>query len=147
MHLPTHLEPALAYARRGWRVYPIHGIYNGCCTCRRPNCDNPAKHPLETGGFKAASCEEQTLRQWFRGVANVGLATGAASGLLVLDIDPKHGGDASLAFLEAQHGSLPPTPTVTTGGGGRHFYFRYPNVGLIASDSNRWPGIDVRATR
>ena len=57
------------------------------------------------------------------GLCNWGIATGEGSGVWVLDIDPRHGGDKTLAQLEAQHGPLPLTPTVGTGGGGKQFYF------------------------
>ena len=52
--------------------------------------------------------------------------SGIISGLVVLDIDPKNGGDANLEELELRHGPLPDTWKVATGGGGSHFYFAYP---------------------
>ena len=45
-------------------------------------------------------------------------------GLAVLDVDPRHGGAVALEELLAQHGPLPETPLVLTGGGGQHYYFR-----------------------
>src|SRR5690606_28644025 len=57
--------------------------------------------------------------------ANVGVVTGAVSGLLVLDVDPAHGGDTSLARLEHEFGEIEPTLECLTGGGGRHLYFRH----------------------
>ena len=41
--------------------------------------------------------------------ANVGIATGAISGVVVLDIDPRHGGDDTLEALQAQYNKLPDT--------------------------------------
>ena len=58
--------------------------------------------------------------------ANVGIATGRASGIWALDIDPDHGGDATLAGLLAEHGPLPETRTHRTGSGGTHYVFSYP---------------------
>ena len=52
--------------------------------------------------------------------------SGIISGLVVLDIDPKNGGDANLEELELRHGPLPDTWKVATGGGGSHYYFAYP---------------------
>jgi hypothetical protein len=68
------------------------------------------------------------VEHWFRRWpdANVGIVTGAISGLVVLDVDAAHGGDASLAVLEREHGALEPTVECLTGGGGRHLYFRHP---------------------
>ena len=54
--------------------------------------------------------------------ANLGIATGGPTNLVVIDIDPRHGGDRSLSDLERQHGRLPRTYTVKTGSGGSHLY-------------------------
>lgn len=53
------------------------------------------------------------------------MPTGAASGLLVVDIDSRNGGDKSLDELEAKHGQLPKTAEQITGGGGRHIIYRH----------------------
>ena len=73
----------------------------------------------------------------------MGIVTGVVSSLVVVDVDPLHGGDASLEALEQAHGPLPDTLRAVTGGGGRHVYFGHPGgsvpnkVGLVA-------GIDLR---
>ena len=66
--------------------------------------------------------------------ANVAVATG--SGLLVIDIDPRNGGNELLIKLEAELGPLPSTHTVRTGGGGEHFYLSVPKHVRIRSTSN-----------
>jgi hypothetical protein len=43
--------------------------------------------------------------------------------VVVLDVDPRHGGDAMLEQLEAKHGMLPRTLTAITGSGGQHLWF------------------------
>ncbi|MGM0584965.1 MAG: bifunctional DNA primase/polymerase [Pseudomonadota bacterium] len=75
--------------------------------------------------------------------ANVGIVTGAASGLLVLDVDPRHGGAESLAAIEARHGALPGTVEAETGGGGRHLYFAHPG-GERRNRAGLAPGLDLR---
>jgi Bifunctional DNA primase/polymerase, N-terminal len=76
--------------------------------------------------------------------ANIGIATGRNSNLVVLDIDGAKG-EAFLAFVEAKHGPLPPTLEVKTGKG-RHLYFRYPdNVAKVKSVAHKETGLDVRA--
>jgi hypothetical protein len=73
----------------------------------------------------------------------VGIVTGVVSSVVVVDVDPLHGGAASLEALEQAHGPLPDTVRATTGGGGWHVYFGHPGgsvpnkVGLVA-------GIDLR---
>jgi hypothetical protein len=54
-------------------------------------------------------------------------------------------GIAALAELERQHGSLPPTPRVQSGGGGRHYYFGWPSEDGVKSGANfNGLPIDVR---
>jgi putative DNA primase/helicase len=71
------------------------------------------------------------------------VATGQVSGFFVLDIDPRHGGDDSLAALEKQYGALPMTVIQQTGGGGRHILFAIP-AAPVRNAVGIAPGIDVR---
>jgi hypothetical protein len=100
------------------------------------------------GGLLAASADEERIRRWWARWpgANVGLRTGAASGLVVVDVDPAHGGAASLAGLVARHGAFfAGTRVVRTGGGGLHLYFAHPGA-AVPNDAGRrlGPGLDVR---
>jgi hypothetical protein len=70
--------------------------------------------------------------------ANVGIPTGAESGLVVVDVDGRNGGRQTLAGLE-----LPDTLTVETGDG-LHFYYQHPG-GAVPSNSGILPGIDRKA--
>jgi len=78
------------------------------------------------------------------------LPTGGRSGLLVVDIDPSHGGLASLERLRASGYGLPATLSATTGGGGRHLYYRHPGGRPLPNATGELPGagpapgIDVR---
>jgi hypothetical protein len=141
------LAAAIGYVDRGWRVLPLHGIANGRCTCSRANCRHPGKHPRTEHGTKDASGDQATLEAWWRQwpETNIGIATGAVSGLDVIDIDPRHRGDKTLAELVGQHGPLPVTLTVLTGGGGKHFYFVHV-PGIKTTAGKLGPGIDVRGT-
>jgi putative DNA primase/helicase len=138
-------EAALAYAERGWPVFPVYGICNGRCLCGgREDC-TPGKHPMTYNGHLAATTDETTIRSWWASTpdANVAIATGGA--LLVIDVDPRHDGDATLAALEHAHGELPSTPEVLTGGGGRHVYFRHPGVTVRVGANVLGRGVDVKA--
>jgi len=79
---------------------------------------------------------------WWRACdnANIGVRTG--NGLLVLDVDPRNGGYESPHALVTKHGHLPATPTVSTGGGGQHFYLAVQ--GKVPCKQSLWPGIDVK---
>lgn len=129
------LAAALALAARGVPVFPVfEAVFldgqPAICACRVPSCKHVAKHPRTAHGFKDATTDEVVIRGWWGkwSNANLGIATGAVSSLVVLDVDPRHQGDARLAELVAKHGPLPATPTVKTGGGGNHFYFSHPGV-------------------
>lgn len=123
---------ALSYAQRGWSVVPIE-----------PAGKRPLLPWTELQTRRAAAAE---IERWFARwpEANVGIVTGAISGLLVLDVDPAHGGGASLEDWRAVHGPLPATVEARTGGGGRHLYFRHPGE-PIPNRVGVAPGIDIRA--
>src|SRR5207253_2207139 len=72
--------------------------------------------------------DERTIRSWWDRWpwANIGIATGAVSGLVVVDVDPAHGGTESLHHLQSLMGSLPATLTASTGGGGWHLVLTHP---------------------
>jgi putative DNA primase/helicase len=140
------LSSALDYAARGWAVLPLHSPQSGGgCSCDRDNCDHPGKHPRTRNGFLDATTDSETIRRWWAQWpdSNVGIACGP-SGLVVIDIDPRHGGDESLRNLEDQFGRLPATVEAITGGGGRHILFTSP-PGLQVRCQTLAPGIDVKA--
>ena len=144
------LGAALDYVSRGWPVLPLWWLgEDGQCACGTSCGKNAGKHPIGSlvpHGVQNATHRPAVVRLWWRAApnANIGIATGAASGLAVLDVDPARGGDASLAALEAEHGALPTTPSVQTGGGGRHFYFTCPPAGLRSRKDFR-PGLELKA--
>ncbi len=137
---------ALAYAGRGFRVFPVHSVDGaGRCSCGRADCTSKGKHPRIRDWVTQATSDEHVVRDWWKRLptANIGIATGAVSSVVVLDIDPRHGGDASLARLTAKHGALPSTVEATTGGGGRHLYFAHPES-QVSNKVNLDTGIDLR---
>jgi hypothetical protein len=120
-------EEALAYAERGWAVFP--------CLVR-------GKEPACRRGFKEAGTNPATIARWWqRTPYNVAIATGAASGVFVLDVDGPDG-VASLADLERTHGPLTTTATSTTGAG-RHIWFA-TSVPIQCSAGRVGPGLDIR---
>jgi hypothetical protein len=110
--------------------------------------DLAAKHPvgrLAPNGLNSATRDEAVIRKWFSETPwNIGIVTGLPSGIVVVDIDPRHDGDRSLAALEQEHGPLPPTCRFNTGGGGQHILFRHPRSPVPNSAGTIAAGIDVR---
>jgi putative DNA primase/helicase len=103
-----------------------------------------AKAPLTPHGYKDATTDEHAILAWWARWpnANVGVVTGAASGVVVLDIDPRDGGLESLQELMDRHGPLPQTPIAESGGGGLHYYFAAR--GEIRSRKIA-PGVELKA--
>lgn len=138
---------ALDYAARGWPVVPLHNPAAGRCSCGRPDCGSVAKHPRVTGGLNAATLERAQIETWWQRwpQANIGIRTGAVSGLVVVDIDPAHGGNDTISRLQRRHGRLEQAIEVETGSLGSHLYFAHPG-GNIRNDAGRrlGPGVDIR---
>jgi putative DNA primase/helicase len=141
---------AKAYANLSWPVLPMHNIVDGHCSCSLgQDCGRPGKHPRTEHGAKDASTDLVQIRRWWRKWpdANVGIRVGEDAGIIVLDIDPRNGGSATLEALEAELGVLPETVTAKTGGGGLHLVFQHPDlpVGKDSAGKLLGPGIDVLA--
>lgn len=144
----TPLEHAQRYAALGWAVLPLHSLKAGACTCGRRDCPSPGKHPLTDlvpHGVHDASHDPARITEWFQRVphANVGIAMGEPSGVVALDVDPRNGGDDTLADAEREHGGLPETALQLTGGGGYHYLFRHTPGTRLRSPGR---GIDVKST-
>jgi len=112
-------------------------------------CGRNKKSPLTTNGFKDASSDKQVINDWWdkHPDANIGLPTGKANNLVVVDVDVKNDADgmASLKQLQDECGEFD-TRVVHTPSGGLHFYFKYPQgVYTIKNRTNMKPGIDIRA--
>ena len=136
-------KAALHYASLGWYVLALHNaIAGGGCSCGRADCKSPGKHPRTKRGCKDASADPSQIEAWWGKwpCANIGIATGAVSGIVVLDIDGAEG-VATLQTLIAEYGLLPRTPVVQTARG-LHFYFKLPQgVSVPCSTGN---GLDIR---
>lgn len=121
----------LGYLRRGWSVIPI-----------RPRDKRPL---IAWRGYQTKRATPDELLGWLRRwpTANVAIVTGAVSDLVVLDLDPSHGGTESLQMVVRAQGALPPTLSAISGGGGRHLYFAHPGV-PVHNRAGLRPGLDLR---
>lgn len=126
---------ALAYAARGLAVFPLA---------------ERSKVPAIAGGFKEATTDAAQLRAWweYRPQCNIGIATGGASGgLVVIDCDCHEAegidGMRSVRAHEAVEGAFPESACVSTPSGGEHLYFRCSEPFDCSVD--REDGVDVRA--
>lgn len=131
---PTRMDVILALARHQMRMLPLDG-----------------KVPQLKDFPNNSSSDFDTLRSWFLNTAaNVGIATGPTSGIIVVDVDAKSGGLENLTKAQEEFGALPRGPRVHTPGGGDHYYFLYPHGNGIVPNAVAlagYSGIDVRADR
>lgn len=96
------------------------------------------KVPKHKGWQKRPPADLATVYGWVREGHNLGLRTGRASGVIVID-DDSPDGSASAAL------NLPKTVSVITGSGKRHFYFQTPaDIPIGNSVKTLADGIDVR---
>lgn len=151
-----------AYARAELPVLPLHSIdpETARCTCLPmcwrcarygfdPDCQcavrectrNAAKHPRTRHGKDDATTDLGQIAEWFGLWPDCNWGIRPPVGTIVLDIDPRNGGDVTLAALLAEHGDLPPTLTARTGSGGQHIWLSYngPARGKLGE------GIDVKS--
>ena len=139
---------ALDLAALGWSVVPVHNATGDRCSCRRNPCPSPGKHPrVPWERWMIRSARPTEIEAWWERWpdANVGVVTGWVSAVVVVDIDPRNGGDTHLAALEADHQRLPETVAGVTGGGGRHLYFAHPRH--LVPCRPLAAGIDLKAER
>jgi hypothetical protein len=127
------LDAACAYARMRWRVFPLHTIVNGTCTCHK-KCTSPGKHPRTARGFKDATDDVDQIRKWWSKFpdSNIGIATG--SGLVVIDVDGEEGRQEFKALVAA-HGAPPSTLVSKTGNGAHLVYLARPDSPQIRSSA------------
>ncbi len=100
---------ALGYAARGWRVFPV----------------SRSKIPLVRNWPSCATTDRARIEEWSDKfpTANIGVRTGATSGLVVIDVDGAEGGRALLTLPDAD---LFPETLTGRSSRGFHFYYRHP---------------------
>lgn len=134
------LQAALYYAQLGYAVFPLHAVRNWSCSCGKPGCDSPGKHPRTEHGWKDASTDPQQIREWWNEYPDANIGIAVPEGAVVLDVDPDTGG---LQSVQGKH--LPEdAPCARTGGGGYHYWFRLPDGVQARNGISVLPGVDIR---
>jgi hypothetical protein len=139
----TRLAIARVYAGSGWPVFVLgrskRPVAN-CAACHTAGQghDRAGCGCLTCHGFYAATTDLDRLAAMLAAVPSglLAIRTGSASGLLVVDIDPRNGGQLDRTLMT-------PTATVATGGGGWHLYYRHPGVPTVGELPGH-PGVDIK---
>lgn len=117
------LSAAIAYARRGWSVFPLQG-----------------KRPLPgTAGHRDATTDLKVIKSWWREYpdANVGIRCDSASGPVIIDQDGPEG-IPSIKSL-----GLPPTLKASSGRKHRRHYYFDGAVEEVRRAIKVLPGVDL----
>lgn len=116
------LKQALQYLERGWSIVP--------CS------PNTKVARIKWAQYQERLPEKTSVETWFANEKNnIALITGKLSGIVVVDIDPRHGGK-----LDGHDNTL----TVSTPSGGWHLYYQHPGFDIPNSAGLHGPGVDVR---
>jgi hypothetical protein len=139
---PHMLAHALAYARRGLKVFPVYEPVYGACSCGNPDCQNIGKHPRTKHGLSEATADKNQISAWWNKwpEANIGLSM---NNLICVDIDADKDGYVSLEKIETEFGKLPDTLKADTGGGGQHYIFNRSGA-HCKNGQGLLPGIDLK---
>lgn len=138
------LEWVLFYISIGWWVFPLKTEKGKAI--KEPHAMTMEGKSKNEGGHNAATNDPAVARAWWKRSPNSGIGINCRkSGIVVVDIDPRHGGDKTLARLRREHPGVLDSPIeALTGGGGTHLIFlpekgaRYPgNLGPVS-------GIDIK---
>lgn len=148
-----NVDSAINLLGYGFSLVPVHrpvvdrdGLVS--CSCKRgSDCPSIGKHPIPPAWTDVASRKPDSVKAWWKALKspNAGVVTGKVSGVVVLDIDPRHNGNESLDEMQSKNGKLPDTAMVITGSGGAHYYFKHPGASVKnATNVGGMSGIDFR---
>lgn len=120
-------DAALYYASVGLPVFPL----------------NPGdKRPATGNGFKAATTDIDRIQGWWESNPDFNIGMPAEAIGVIIDVDPRNGGNESLLKFREQYG-LPDTIIVETGGDGLHYWYTTPQP-ITKVKLEGYPGIDVQ---
>ncbi len=147
-HSDAVAQAAVTYAERGWHVLPLWWpARTGGCACGLTDCDSIGKHPITAlvpHGLRDATDQVAIVAAWWRSVprANLGIRTGAPSGLVVIDVD----GEAGRLALRGLVAHQQPFDAwwARTGSAGWHAYLAHPGARVPNSAGQLGEGLDVR---
>lgn len=125
-------DAACSYADRGWSIFPLQAR---------------SKQPvgrLTPHGMNDATTDLARVFAWWEAAPRLNIAINCeASGLVVLDVDPRNGGEDGLHEALSQLGPLPRTVEAHSGGGGQHLLFRHPGGSFRREVA---PGVDIKCS-
>jgi hypothetical protein len=133
---------AAAYAAAGLLVLPLHTPTDRGCSCNQPGCRSVGKHPRTLNGLDDATANPADVSRWWQTWPDANIGLRPAEGTVVIDVDPRAGGDEHLTETLAGR-QLPATAIAETGGGGWHAWYRCTGP----YRRQLCPGVDLKGYR
>lgn len=135
------------YTESGFRTFALWGLSQGQCECGDDKCEALGKHPRVSNWQHSPVWSDEQLEIMLQFTITTGFGV-CLDNHLVLDIDPRNGGNESYERLVKDTG-LDYTSlsgfVVATGGGGKHIYFSRPE-GAYLTHLSGYPGIDFKTS-
>jgi Bifunctional DNA primase/polymerase, N-terminal len=124
------LEAALAYARTGLRIVPMHVQTRSGCSCRHA-CKTPGQHPISGPigkRYDGVYTSQELVTAWWEQhpYASIGIMTGSRSHILALCVDRQDGGVNSLRHLQEWYEPFFPTVKIERSDGRSFLLFYHP---------------------
>mgnify|MGYP003667727306 FL=1 len=138
------------YRENGFRVFGLHGVTSDNeCACGNKSCQNKFKHPKHSGWQNTPHYSNKEFNHLInKGDFKTGFGV-LCNGYLVIDIDPRNGGNEGFAQLVEDTGidfKKDSEFTVETGGGGWHLYYKYSGEEKLHSNLNQYNGVDFKSS-
>src|SRR5690625_3541034 len=136
----------------GYRVFPLHPINpDGTCGCNEEGCKAAGKHHALNNWQHTPVWDDEQLDNFDDlGWMESGYGIIVSDGLLVIDIDPRNGGEEGYAKLVADVPEIAGANVIVETGrkdGGKHIYFKAPaGVSLVQSLNGKYPGCDFKSS-
>ena len=135
----------------GYRVFPLHDINpDSSCGCGDTECNSVGKHPTQNNWQQTPVWDDEQLDSFEElGWMDSGYGIVVAGGLLVIDKDPRNGGEEGYAQLVAD------IPEIATAGfivetgrkdGGLHIFFLVPAGLSLVQTLRKYKGIDFKSS-
>lgn len=135
------------YVEANFRVFALWDITpDGKCACDDPECVAVGKHPRIGGWNRTPYQDDDQIEAMQEYLVGTGFGV-CLDNHLIIDIDPRNGGDVSYRKLQEDMGLDLDGASgciVATGGGGWHVYFSVPKDLPLMGHHKDYPGIDFK---
>lgn len=124
-----------------WTIIPLHTPF--ATSPRKGKKHADGKRPLH-GRWQSKPYNSKKVLREYGGTNNLGIRLTPSQ--LVIDIDPRHGGDKGLRKLKKFLGDdLTGFPTVITGSGGLHIFMAKPQGVAVLDSVEQFPGVEFKS--